>query len=94
MEPKILEYEGKKYALVIDNREDECSRCALQEKCNELPEGTLCKDEIGLTDEEGTHHRFEEIATDITLFKVVRALVELGAEFDIKALGLHITTTN
>ena len=33
---------------------------------------------------------FEE-PKDITLFKVVRKLVELGAEFDIKALGLHIT---
>ena len=31
---------------------------------------------------------------DITLFKVVRNLVELGAEFDIKACGLHITNTN
>ena len=28
---------------------------------------------------------------DITLFKIVRKLVELGAEFDIKACGLHIT---
>ena len=28
---------------------------------------------------------------DIKLFKVVRKLVELGAEFDIKACGLHIT---
>ena len=31
---------------------------------------------------------------DIKLFKVVRKLVELGAEFDIKACGLHITNTN
>ena len=28
---------------------------------------------------------------DITLFKIVRKLVELGAEFDIKACGVHIT---
>ena len=28
---------------------------------------------------------------DIKLFNVVRKLVELGAEFDIKACGLHIT---
>ena len=31
---------------------------------------------------------------DVSLFKVVRKLVELGAEFDIKACGLHITNTN
>lgn len=31
---------------------------------------------------------------NIKLFKVVRILVELGAEFDIKACGLHITSTN
>lgn len=28
---------------------------------------------------------------DIKLFNVVRKLVQLGAEFDIKACGLHIT---
>ena len=28
---------------------------------------------------------------DVKLFKVVRKLVDLGAEFDIKACGLHIT---
>ena len=28
---------------------------------------------------------------DIKLFKIVRKLTELGAEFDIKACGLHIT---
>lgn len=28
---------------------------------------------------------------DIKLFNVVRKLVALGAEFDIKACGLHIT---
>ena len=28
---------------------------------------------------------------DIKLFNVVRKLVDLGAEFDIKACGLHIT---
>ena len=28
---------------------------------------------------------------DVKLFNVVRKLVELGAEFDIKACGLHIT---
>lgn len=33
MKPKIVEYEGKKYALVIDKEENECSRCALQDKC-------------------------------------------------------------
>ena len=31
---------------------------------------------------------------DVILYKVVRKLVELGAEFDIKACGLHITNTN
>ena len=31
---------------------------------------------------------------DVSLFKVVRKLVELGAEFDIKACGLHITNKN
>ena len=31
---------------------------------------------------------------DIKLFNVVRKLVKLGAEFDIKACGLHITNTN
>ena len=31
---------------------------------------------------------------DIKLFNVVRKLVDLGAEFDIKACGLHITNTN
>ena len=31
---------------------------------------------------------------DIKLFNVVRKLVELGAEFDIKACGLHITNRN
>jgi hypothetical protein len=28
---------------------------------------------------------------DVALFNIVRKLVELGAEFDIKVLGLHIT---
>lgn len=28
---------------------------------------------------------------DIKLFNVVRKLMDLGAEFDIKACGLHIT---
>ena len=32
-----------------------------------------------------------EAPEDIKLFNVVRKLVELGAEFDIKACGLHIT---
>ena len=32
-----------------------------------------------------------EDPNDIKLFKVVRKLVELGAEFDIKVFGLHIT---
>ena len=36
---------------------------------------------------------FEE-PENIKLFNVVRKLVELGAEFDIKACGLHITNTN
>ena len=31
---------------------------------------------------------------DITLFKIVRILVAWGAEFDIKACGVHITNTN
>ena len=31
---------------------------------------------------------------DVILYKVVRKLVELGAEFDINACGLHITNTN
>ena len=31
---------------------------------------------------------------DIKLFNVVRKLVQLGAEFDIKACGLHITNKN
>ena len=31
---------------------------------------------------------------DIKLFNVVRKLVDLGAEFDIKACGLHITNKN
>ena len=30
---------------------------------------------------------------DITLFNVVHKLVKLGAEFDIKVCGLHITNT-
>ena len=35
-----------------------------------------------------------EETKDIKLFNVVRKLVALGAEFDIKACGLHITNTN
>ena len=31
---------------------------------------------------------------DIKLFNVVRKLMYLGAEFDIKACGLHITNKN
>ena len=31
---------------------------------------------------------------DIKLFNVVRKLVQLGAEFDIKACGLNITNKN
>lgn len=64
MEPKIIENEGKKYVLVIDNEKGECSRCALREKCNKLPEGTLCQDEVGLAYEETIHHRFEELEDD------------------------------
>ena len=60
MKQKIFEFEGKKYALVIDNKEGECERCALREKCNNQP-GTLCQDEVGLTYEATIHHRFEEL---------------------------------
>ena len=60
---KIVEYGGKRYALVIDNEEGECSRCALRDKCNDL-QGTLCQDEVGLTYEETVHHRFEELKDD------------------------------
>ena len=60
MEQKIVEYKGKKYALVIDNEEGECSRCALRDKCY-YHQGTLCQDEVGLTYEETVHHRFEEL---------------------------------
>ncbi len=31
---------------------------------------------------------------EITLFRIVCKLVEMGAEFDIKACGVHITNTN
>ena len=60
MKPKIVEYEGKKYALVIDKEENECSRCALQDKCYDH-QGNICQDEVGLTYEETVHHRFEEM---------------------------------
>ena len=60
MEPKILEYEGKRYAFVYDNEGDECQRCALRYKCQNQP-GTLCKDKLRLTYEEIHHHRLEEL---------------------------------
>lgn len=64
MKPKILEYEGKKYALVRDNEERECSRCALREKCHNQP-GALCRDKMGLTGEEFLHHRLEALEDEL-----------------------------
>ena len=60
MEPKIVEYEGKKYALVSDHEGNECDRCALRDKCHEKS-GLLCQDVMGFTDEEAIHHRLEEL---------------------------------
>ena len=64
MKQKILEYEGKRYAVVSDCEGDECQRCALREKCKSQP-GTLCKDKLGLTYVETHQHRFEELTDDV-----------------------------
>lgn len=63
MKPKILEYEGKKYAFVSDYEGDECQRCALREKCKSQP-GAICKDELELTNREVFHRRFEELENE------------------------------
>ena len=60
MKQKIVEYEGKKYAFVSDSKVNECDRCALRDKCNSQ-EDLLCRDEMGIPEEEIFNHRFEEL---------------------------------
>ena len=64
MKEKIVEYEGKKYALVIDDNGDECGRCALRDKCSNQP-GPICQDEMGFTYEDTIHHRLEILEDDV-----------------------------
>ena len=64
MKPKILEYEGKRYAFVGDNNGNECSRCALSDKCYNQA-GAICQDKLGLTYVETHQHRFEELTDDV-----------------------------
>lgn len=84
MEPKIIEYGGKKYALVIDNEEGECSRCVLREKCNKLPEGTLCQDEVGPAYEDTDHHRFEELKDEPLKGKLKRIRIRKDGKIDFE----------
>ena len=64
MKQKIVEYEGKKYALVSDNKGDECDRCALRDKCNYNSGHLICQDDMGLSSEETIDHRLEELEGD------------------------------
>lgn len=62
MSKRIIEYQGKKYALVSDTEGDECDRCALRGVCNE--DGDLiCKQFF--TDDEVTNHRLMEVTDDM-----------------------------
>ena len=63
MKQKILEYEGKKYALVSENKEGECERCALRDKCQDYP-GLICQNVMGLTYEETAYHILAEVTDD------------------------------
>jgi len=61
MSKRIIEYQGKKYALVSDTEENECERCALREACNEDSD-LICKQFF--TDDEVTNHRLVEVTDD------------------------------
>lgn len=58
MSKRIIEYQGKKYALVSDTEENECDRCALREVCHEDSD-LICKQFF--TDDEVTSHRLVEL---------------------------------
>lgn len=60
MKQKIVEYEGNKYVLVSDTAGDECERCALWDKCHDK-QVLICQDDMGLTYEETSYHRLEEL---------------------------------
>lgn len=61
MSKRIIEYQGKKYALVSDTEENECERCALREACHEDSD-LICKQFF--TDDEVTNHRLVEVTDD------------------------------
>lgn len=73
MKLKIVEYKGKKYALVSDNKERECSRCALRDKCYEKP-WAICQEELGLTYEETIKHRLEALEYESVTGQKVRRI--------------------
>mgnify|MGYP000650078339 CR=1 FL=1 len=62
MSKRIIEYQGKKYALVSDKEENECDRCALREVCHEDSD-LICKQFF--TDDEVTNHRLVEVTDDV-----------------------------
>lgn len=62
MSKRIIEYHGKKYALVSDTEENECDRCALREACHEDSD-LICKQFF--TDDEVTDHRLVEVTDDM-----------------------------
>ena len=62
MSKRIIEYQGKKYALVSDTEGDECDRCALREVCHG-DSALICKQFF--TDDEVTNHRLMEVTDDM-----------------------------
>ena len=62
MNKRIIEYQGKKYALVSDTEENECERCALREACHE-DKDLICKQFF--TDDEVTNHILVEVTDDM-----------------------------
>ena len=65
MKQKIVEYEGKKYALVSDNEVRECERCALLDKCHDKV-NPICEYEMGFTSDEVFKHRLELVSDPLT----------------------------
>ena len=62
IEKKIYEYEGRKYAFIEDNEQDECERCALNDKCRDRE--PICTNLLDISNGNAVGYRFEEVNED------------------------------
>lgn len=62
MNKRIIVYQGRKYALVPDTKDNECERCALRYACHEDSD-IICGQFF--TDDEVINHRLAEVIDDV-----------------------------